>query len=56
MAKNEVSSVDFKGFMADNAHANWNVVMKIYGEGGTSLPMVGREFSCQWFANLNKVT
>lgn len=34
MAKNGVSDANFKGFMADSAHANWNAVMKIYGEGG----------------------
>ena len=26
--KNGVPKVDFKGFMVDNAHANWNVVRR----------------------------
>jgi hypothetical protein len=50
--------VNFKGFMADNAQANWNAVRKIYGVGDPSLPMVGRGRIClfQWSQNLDKVT
>jgi hypothetical protein len=29
MSKDKVSKVNFKGFMIDNAHANWNAVRKI---------------------------
>ena len=43
MLDNGVSKVNFKGFMADNAQANWNAVRKIYGVDDLSLPMVGRE-------------
>ena len=42
----------------DNAQAYWNVIRKIYGEGDTSLPMVGREHTClfHWSVSLDKVT
>lgn len=39
MAKNSVAHVNFKGFMADNAQANWNVVRKIYGNGDLTVQM-----------------
>jgi hypothetical protein len=50
--------VNFKGFMADSAQANWNAVRKIYGVGDPSLPMVGRERTClfHWSQILDKVT
>jgi hypothetical protein len=53
-----VSKVNFKGFMADSAQANWNAVRKIYGVGDPSLPMVGRERTClfNWSQSLDKVT
>jgi len=58
MAENGVLTVNFKGFMADSAQANWNAVRKIYGGGDPSLPMVGRERTClfHWSQNLDKVT
>lgn len=31
--ENGVEHVKFKGFKVDNAHANWRVVRKIYGNG-----------------------
>lgn len=43
MTDNGVTSVNFKGFMADNAQANWNVMRKVHGGGHLSLPMVGHE-------------
>ena len=33
MVENGVSKVNFKGFMADTAQANWNAVRMIYGDG-----------------------
>ena len=58
MAENEVLTVNFKGFMADNTQANWNAVIKIYGGGDLSLSMVGRECTClfHWSQNLDNVT
>ena len=57
MAKNGVSKVNFKGFMADNAQANWIAVRMIYGDGDPTLPMVARERICffHWSASLDKV-
>ena len=58
MIMNGVPNVDFKGFMADGAQANWNAVRMIYGDDDPSLPMVARESTClfHWFVSLNKVT
>jgi hypothetical protein len=58
MAENSVPNVNFKGFMADSAQANWNEVRTIYGDGDPSLPIVARERTClfHWSASLNKVT
>lgn len=33
MADNVLPNINFKGFMADNAQVNWNVVKNIYGHG-----------------------
>jgi hypothetical protein len=43
MAQHGVDKVNFKGFMADNAQTNWNVVRIIYGSGDASETMVDRE-------------
>ena len=48
MAENGVSNVNFKGFMANNTHANWIAVRKIYGEGDPTLPMMGGEHICPY--------
>ena len=58
MAENDVSKVIFKGFMADNAQANWNAVKMIYSDGDPTLPMVAREHTCffHWSPSLDKVT
>ena len=58
MAENGVPKTNFKGFMADNAQANWNAVRMVYGDGDPSLPMVARERTClfHWSASLDKVT
>jgi hypothetical protein len=37
-----VSNQNFKGFMADNVQANWNVIQIMYG----SEPMVNKERMC----------
>jgi hypothetical protein len=38
-----VSNLNFKGFMANNTQANWNVVQIVYGSGDLSEPMADRE-------------
>jgi hypothetical protein len=37
----------FKGFMVDNAEANWNVVHIVYGIGDPIIKMVDKEW--MWF-------
>ena len=34
--------------MADNIHANFNVVREVFGSGDKSKPMVGKERTCQF--------
>ena len=46
MCENEVDTINFKGFMADSAKANWNVVWKVYGSGDPWICMKGRERTC----------
>ena len=38
MLENGVPNVNFKGFMADNAQANWIAVRKIYEDGDPLFP------------------
>ena len=58
MANNGVPNVNFKGFMADSAQANWMAVRRVYGSGDPKVPMEDRERSCffHWMANLDKYT
>ncbi len=58
MAENDVPHVNFKGFMADSAQANWIAVRTVYGSGDPTEPMVEKERSCyfHWMANLDKYT
>ena len=46
MRENGVDTVNFKGFMADSAQANWNAVRKVYGSGDPGVCMEGRERTC----------
>jgi hypothetical protein len=39
MARHDVPSPKFKGFMADSAQANWNAVRVIYGSGDATISM-----------------
>ena len=57
MLENEVSKVNFKDFMANSAQTNWNAVRIIYDVSDPSLPMVGRERTCNfhWSQSLDKV-
>ena len=53
MLENGVPNVNFKGFMADNAHANWIAVRKNYCDGDPSFPLESHERTClfHWFVN-----
>jgi hypothetical protein len=46
MAKNGVENTNFKGFMADSVHANWNVVRIVYGSGDPKVPMENQKHTC----------
>ena len=48
MEKHGVRDVNFSGFMADNAQANFNAVRVVFGSGDKSVPMVGKERTCQF--------
>jgi hypothetical protein len=56
MANNGVPNPSFKGFMADNAHANWNVVRIVYGSRDVNESMVDREQTCffHWNQSMDK--
>jgi hypothetical protein len=47
-----------KGFMADSAQANWNVVQIVYGSGDPKVPMENRERTSlvQWTTSLKRHT
>ena len=53
-----VKNVNFKGFMADSAHANFNAVRKIFGSGDKNVSMDGKERTCQfhWSMALDRYT
>jgi hypothetical protein len=48
----------FKGFMADSAQANWNIVRVIYDSGDATIPMKDQERTClfHWAQSLEKHT
>lgn len=58
MARHGVPKVNFKGFMADSAQANWNAVRIIYGSGVASEIMQDKERTClfHWTQSLDKHT
>jgi hypothetical protein len=43
MLKFGLANPNFKGFMADNAHANWNVVHIVYNSGDAFMKMIDKE-------------
>jgi hypothetical protein len=43
MLKFGFTNPNFKGFMANNAHANWNVVSIMYNSRDASMKMVDKE-------------
>ena len=58
MLDNGVFKVNFKGFVADNTHATWNAVKKVYGDGDLAFPLEGCERTClfHWSTNLDRTT
>jgi hypothetical protein len=49
MAKNGVENTNFKGFMVDIAHANWNAVRIVYGIGESKVPIENHECICLFY-------
>lgn len=47
---------NFKGFMANNAQANWNVVHIVYGSNDPNEPMINKECTCHfhWIQSMDK--
>ncbi len=58
MMKHMFSKPNFKGFMANNAQVNWNVVKVVYGSGDVIVKKVDKEQIClfHWTQSLNKHT
>ena len=58
MEKHGVKDVNFAGFMADSAQANFNVVREVFGSGDKTEPMLGRKRTCQfhWSQTLERHT
>ena len=48
MEKHRVKNVNFAGFMAESAQANFNAVCEIFGSGDKSKPMKDKERTCQF--------
>jgi hypothetical protein len=43
MLKHDLSTTNFKGFMANGAHVNWDVIIIIYGLGNPTMCMDRKE-------------
>jgi hypothetical protein len=58
MTKHGIPEPKFKGFMADNAQANWNAVRVRYGSGDATIPMKDQErtYLFHWIQFLEKHT
>ncbi len=46
MLKHMFLKLNFKGFMVDNAQANWNTIIIVYGSGDPFMKMVDKECKC----------
>lgn len=57
MLENNVSKINFKGFMVDTAQTNWISIKKLYSDGDPRVPLEGLEqtFLVHWFASLDKI-
>jgi len=58
MLRHEFPKPNFKGFMANNAQANWNTAKFFYGLGDLSMKMVDKEHTClfHWTQSFDKHT
>jgi hypothetical protein len=58
MHRHGFAKVNFKGFIADSAQANWNAVRIIYGSGDPKVPMEFRERTCllHWTVSMERHT
>jgi len=58
MLKHGFAKPNFKGFAADNTHANWNIARIVYGSRDPFVMMVDKECTClfHWIQLLNKHT
>ena len=58
MKQHGCNKVEFVGFMADNAHANFNAVREIFSSGDETLSTIGKESTCQfhWLMALDQHT
>jgi len=56
--KKGVRNPNFKGFMVDNAQANWNVVHIVYGIRYPIVKLIDKEHTClfHWTQSLDKHT
>ena len=41
-----LEDVNFKGFMADSAYANFNAIRRIFGSSNKNIPMEGKKRTC----------
>jgi hypothetical protein len=58
MLRHDIAKVNFKGFMVDNAQANWNAVLIIYDSGDPKVLMESRERTCllHWTVSMERHT
>jgi hypothetical protein len=58
MLKHKFRKPNFKGIMADNTQANWNVVIIVYGYGDPFIRMVDKEctYLFHWSHSFDKHT
>ena len=58
MARHGYQRVEFYGFMANSAQANFNAVREIFGSSDKTIPIAGKEHTCQfhWSMALDRHT
>ena len=58
MERHSCQKVEFAGFMADNARTNFNAVHEIFGFDDKTIPVAGKERTCQfhWLMALDRHT
>ncbi len=47
-----MDDTNFEGFMANNTHANWNALRKIFGYADPTIAMFGKERTCPFSLDL----